>query len=233
MNADEPVRVMIADDHPMFRDGLRVALSAEPTIELVGEAVDGRTAVDLATELQPDVVIMDLNMPVLHGIDATREVHATSPHIGVLVLTMFDDADSVFMAMRAGARGYLLKGAGHDELVRAISAVADGGVILGPGVAVRVQRFFQRSDTDTAFPGLTAREHEVLALIADGRSNGEIARLLGISGKTVRNHVSNVFTKLQVVDRAQAIIRARTAGLGVNPSTDASPGSSRSGPGGS
>ena len=215
MSNDDPVRVMIADDHPMFRDGLRVVLSAEPMIELVGEAEDGRTAVAMAADLQPDVVIMDLNMPELHGIDATRQVHETSPHIGVLVLTMFDDADSVFMAMRAGARGFLLKGAGHDELIRAIRSVADGGVILGPGVAIRLQRFFERSDTETTFPGLTAREHEVLALIADGRNNTEIARVLGISGKTVRNHVSNVFTKLQVADRAQAIVRARAAGLGV------------------
>lgn len=221
MIPDDAVRVVIADDHPMFRDGIRVVLSAEPGIELIGEAEDGLTAVTMAAELQPDVLIMDLNMPGVHGIDATRQVHETSPHIGVLVLTMFDDSDSVFTAMRAGARGFLLKGAGHDELVRAIRAVADGGVILGPGAALRMQRFFERSSTEATFPGLTAREHEVLALIADGRSNAEIAGALGISSKTVRNHVSNVFTKLQVVDRAHAIVRARAAGLGVEP--DGSP----------
>ena len=224
MNLDEPIRVMIADDHPMFRDGLRVVLSADPGIDLVGEADDGLTAVTMAAELQPDVLIMDLNMPGLHGIDATRQVNETSPHIGVLVLTMFDDSDSVFTAMRAGARGFLLKGAGHDELMRAIRTVVDGGVILGPGVAVRMQRFFERSITETTFPGLTAREHEVLALIADGRSNAEIAAALNISGKTVRNHVSNVFTKLQVVDRAHAIVRARAAGIGTDPDAPPSPG---------
>ena len=215
--SDEPVRVLVADDHPMFRDGLRVVLSAEPTVEFIGDADDGPGAIRLAAELQPDVLIMDLNMPGMHGIDATRALLETSPHIGVLVLTMFDDSESVFTAMRAGARGFLLKGAGHEELVRAIHAVADGGVILGPGVAARMQRFFQQKDTAATFPGLTAREHEVLALIADGQANAEIARALGISGKTVRNHVSNVFTKLQVADRSHAIIRARAAGLGGPP----------------
>lgn len=217
MTTDEPIRVLIADDHPMFRDGIRVVLTAEPGIDLIGEAGDGLTAVAMAAELQPDVVIMDLNMPGLHGIEATRQVHGTSPHIGVLVLTMFDDSDSVFTAVRAGARGFLLKGSGHEELVRAIRTVADGGVIIGPGVAVRLQRFFERSSTESAFPGLTGREHEVLTLIADGRNNADIARVLGISGKTVRNHASNIFTKLQVVDRAHAIIRARAAGLGNDP----------------
>jgi DNA-binding NarL/FixJ family response regulator len=210
----ESLRVLIADDHPMFRDGLRVALSTEPGIEVIGEAADGPEAVALAAELQPDVVIMDLNLPGCNGAEATRQVVATSPHIGVLVLTMFDDSDSVFMAMRSGARGYLLKGAGQAELVRALRAVADGGVILGSRVAVRMQRFFEAPPVLAAFPGLTAREHEVLDLVADGRSNPEIAAMLHISGKTVRNHVSNLFTKLQVADRAQAIVRARSAGLG-------------------
>jgi DNA-binding NarL/FixJ family response regulator len=213
----EPVRVLVADDHPMFRDGIRVVLSSEAGIEVIGEAADGLEAVARAAELQPDVVIMDLNLPGCHGIEATRQVVATSPHIGVLVLTMFDDDDSVFAAMRAGARGYLLKGAGHDELVRAILAVADGGVILGSRVARRMQRFFEAPPPAATFPGLTAREHEVLDLVASGRSNPEIAALLHISGKTVRNHVSNLFTKLQVADRAQAIVRARSAGLGGEP----------------
>ncbi len=213
--SSESVRVLVVDDHPMFRDGIRIVLSAEPNIELVGEAEDGPDAIVQAAALQPDVVIMDLNLPGRHGIDVTREVVATSPHIGVLVLTMFDDEDSVFAAMRAGARGFLLKGAGHDELVRAILSVADGGVILGPRVAQRMQHFFESPPPTTPFPGVTAREHEVLALLAKGRSNPDIAAALHISGKTVRNHVSNLFTKLQVLDRAEAIVRARSAGIGV------------------
>jgi DNA-binding NarL/FixJ family response regulator len=216
MSTGEAIRVLVADDHPMFRDGIRVVLSADPDLDLVGEAADGLVAVAMAAELQPDVVIMDLNLPGCNGIEATRRVVATSPHIGVLVLTMFDDEDSVFTAMRAGARGFLLKGAGHDELVRAIRTVADGGVIIGPRVAERMQRFFEAPPVTPAFPELTAREHEVLALVAQGRSNSEIAAALHISGKTVRNHVSNVFTKLQVADRAQAIVRARSTGLGVD-----------------
>lgn len=230
---DEPVRVVVADDHPVFRDGIRVVLLAEPGIDVIGEAPDGDAVVAMAADLQPDVVIMDLNMPGRHGIDASREIVATSPHIGILVLTMFDDDDSVFMAMRAGARGYLLKGAGHEELRRAILTVAEGGVIIGPRVARQMQRFFERPPTAPTIAGLTAREHEVLELVAQGRSNPEIAATLHLSGKTVRNHVSNLFTKLQVADRAQAIIRARTAGLGLSPSAGASRGSSRSGPGGS
>jgi DNA-binding NarL/FixJ family response regulator len=214
---DDAARVLIADDHPMFRDGIRLVLSTEPRIELVGEAADGLDAVAHAAELQPDVVVMDLNLPGRNGIDATREIVTASPHVGVLVLTMFDDDESVFAAMRAGARGFLLKGAGHDELIRAILAVADGGVILGPRVARRMQRFFDAPREPSVFPGLTAREHEVLDLVAMGRSNPEIASALRISGKTVRNHVSNLFTKLQVVDRAQAIVRARQAGLGLGP----------------
>ncbi len=198
----------------MFRDGLRVVLSTEPTFDLVGEAVDGPQAVAMAADLQPDVVVMDLNLPGLHGIEATRQVVATSPHIAVLVLTMFDDDDSVFAAMRAGARGYMLKGAGQREVIQAIKAVGNGSVILGPAVAHRMQRFFATPPATAAFPQLTPREHEVLDLVARGRNNGEIARALSVSGKTVRNHVSNLFTKLQVADRAQAIVRARTAGLG-------------------
>jgi DNA-binding NarL/FixJ family response regulator len=210
----EPVRVVIADDHPMFRDGIRLVLSVEPAVELVGEAADGMEVVDLAADLQPDVVVMDLHLPGRNGIDATREVVATSPHIGVLVLTMFDDDDSVFRAMRAGARGFLLKGASHEELVRAVLTVADGGVIVGRRVAQRMQRYFESPPSAVTFPGLTAREHEVLDLVAEGRSNPEIAARLQISGKTVRNHVSNLFTKLQVADRSQAIVAARSAGLG-------------------
>lgn len=198
----------------MFRDGMRTVLSTESSLELVGEASDGPEVVALAAELQPDVLVMDLNMPVLNGIDATRQVVSASPHIAVLVLTMFDDDDSVFSAMRAGARGYLLKGASAKEVVAAIHAVVNGAVIFGPAVARRMQRFFEAPRTVSAFPELTPREHEVLELVAQGRNNPEIARLLDVSPKTVRNHVSNLFTKLQVADRAQAIVRARSAGLG-------------------
>ncbi len=213
---DERIRVLIAEDHPMFRDGLRVVLATEATLELVGEAIDGPDAIRLATDLQPDVVLMDLHLPGVHGIDVTRQVVTTSPHIGVLVLTMFDDEESVFAAMRAGARGYLLKGAGHHELIPAIQAVAQGSVILGPAIARRMQRFFAAPPSTSAFPELTPREHEVLDLVARGRSNPEIARALDVSDKTVRNHVSNLFTKLQVADRSQAIVRARSAGLGLD-----------------
>ncbi|MGB3410214.1 MAG: response regulator transcription factor [Microthrixaceae bacterium] len=212
--SDEPIRVLIADDHPMFRDGMRTVLSTEDSLELVGEAAEGPDVVRMAADLQPDVVVMDLNMPILNGIDATRQVVSASPHIGVLVLTMFDDEDSVFSAMRAGARGYLLKGAGANEVVSAIHAVVNGAVIFGPAIARRMQRFFAAPPTVTTFPELTPREHEVLELVAQGRNNPEIARLLDVSPKTVRNHVSNLFTKLQVADRAQAIVRARSAGLG-------------------
>lgn len=210
----EPVRLLLVDDHPMFLEGLRLVLSAEPDLAVIGEAVTGDQAVASALELQPDVVVMDLHLPGLRGTDATRQIVTTSPHIGVLVLTMFDDDDSVFTAMRAGARGYLLKGAAHAQVVRGILAVADGEVIFGPSVARHMQRFFAAPPVPSVFPGLTPREHEVLDLVARGRSNTDISRVLGVSGKTVRNHVSNLFAKLQVADRAQAIVRARAGGLG-------------------
>jgi DNA-binding NarL/FixJ family response regulator len=211
----EPVRVLLVDDHPMFLEGLRLVLTSQAGIAVVGEATDGNDAVVAALDLQPDVVVMDLNLPGQRGIDATRQIVAASPHIAVLVLTMFDDDDSVFAAMRAGARGYLLKGAARGQVVRAIVAVSAGAVIFGPSVARHMQRFFEAPPVTAAlFPGLTPREHEVLDLVARGRSNTDIARVLGVSGKTVRNHVSNIFAKLQVADRAQAIVRARSAGLG-------------------
>jgi DNA-binding NarL/FixJ family response regulator len=212
----EDIRVLLVDDHPMFLEGLRLVLSTQQGVEVIAEAVTGDQAVAAALDLQPDVVVMDLNLPELRGVEATRRIVTTSPHIGVLVLTMFDDDDSVFTAMRAGARGYLLKGAGHAQVVRAIQAVAAGEVILGPLVARHMQRFFAAPPVPSVFPGLTPREHEVLEMIARGRGNTDIAKSLGLSAKTVRNHVSNLFAKLQVADRAQAIVRARSAGLGVD-----------------
>lgn len=215
------LRVLVADDHPVFRDGLRALLDALPSIELVGEAADGDVAVAMAEQLAPDVVLMDLGMPGRNGIDATRAITERRPGTGVLVLTMFEDDDSVFSAMRAGARGYLLKDADRDELVRAIDAIGHGGAIFGAGVARRVQAFFAGPADRWAdpFPELTAREREVLDRIARGESNPAIAARLGISSKTVRNHVSTILDKLMVGDRSQAIVRAREAGLGTSPRT--------------
>jgi DNA-binding NarL/FixJ family response regulator len=213
------VRVLVVDDHPVYRDGLRALLTSLPSLELVGEAEDGDMAVELTTRLGPDVVLMDLAMPGRSGIDATRAITARHPGIGVLVLTMFEDDDSVFSAMRAGARGYLLKDADRDELVRAIESIGHGDAIFGAGVARRVQAFFATASQLRAepFPDLTAREREVLDRIARGESNAAIAARLSISGKTVRNHVSTILGKLMVVDRSQAIVRAREAGLGTEP----------------
>ena len=213
----EPLRVLLVDDHEEFRTGLLALLAAVDGCEVVGSAADGHEAVALALDLQPDVVLMDLQMPKVNGMDATARIVQSSPHISVVVLTMMEDSDSVFAAMRAGARGYLLKGARRQEIVRAIQSVGAGEVIFGPGIADRVMSYFSsaplRSD-DEAFPELTEREREVLVMIAQGLENAEIARALGLSVKTVRNHASNIFAKLQVAHRAQAIVRARDAGLG-------------------
>ncbi|TDW92003.1 response regulator transcription factor [Kribbella sp. VKM Ac-2566] len=214
---DESVRVLLADDHPVYRDGLAALLGSLDGVEVVGTAADGVEAVDGARELQPDVVVMDVQMPRLDGIEATRAITADSPHIGVVVLTMAEEDQTLFAAMRAGARGYLLKGASQGEIVRAITAVAQGEAIFGPAIARRVAEFFAAAPAATpgsAFPQLTSREHEILALVAAGRSNAQIASELYLSPKTVRNNVSNIFTKLHVADRAEAIIRARDAGLG-------------------
>ena len=214
----EAIQVLIADDHPLYRDGMRGLLDSVADIEVVGEATTGDEVVQLSEKLQPDVILMDIKMPGINGIEATREILHASPHIGVLVVTMFEDNDSVFAAMRAGALGYLLKDARGEEVLRAIRAVNDGEAIFGPGVAQRLIAFFSAEKPPTAapqtFPELTPREEEILILITQGHGNKEIAELLYISLKTVRNHVSNIFTKLQVADRAQAVIRAREAGLG-------------------
>jgi DNA-binding NarL/FixJ family response regulator len=211
----ERLRVLIADDHPVFRGGLRTLLSSLGEADVVGEASTGAEAVSAAEALQPDVVVMDLHMPELNGIEATRQIVAHSPHIGVLMLTMFEDDDSVFAAMRAGAKGYLLKGADQDDIVRAIAAVGSGEAIFGPDIAKRVIEYFtvpRASHAAQAFPELT--EREVLELVAQGHNNAWMAGHFVLSQKTIRNHVSNIFTKLQVADRAQAIERAREAGMG-------------------
>jgi DNA-binding NarL/FixJ family response regulator len=209
--------VLIVDDHPVFRFGLRALLSAEPGIEVAGEATSGEEAVPLAETLQPDVILMDLNMEGISGIEATRRITQANPQAGILVLTMFEDDDSVFAAMRSGARGYLLKGAAGDETVRAIRAVSNGEAIFSPVVARRLMQYFATppaSAAPQAFPELTEREREILTLIAQGYTNTAIAEQLVLSSKTVRNHVSNIFGKLQVAGRSEAIIRARDAGLG-------------------
>ncbi|WP_119727751.1 response regulator transcription factor [Thermomonospora amylolytica] len=215
MTTADDVRVIITDDHPMYRQGLRALLEALD-VNVVAEAGSGPEAVRMAAELQPEVVVMDLHMPGGNGIEATRTITRTSPRIGVLVLTMFRDDDSVFAAMRAGARGYLLKESGAEEIARAVRAVAAGEAIYGPEIARRVLTYFadMPDPKQTAFPELTDREREVLQLIAQGRSNSDIAQTLFLSPKTVRNHVSNIFMKLHVADRAQAIVLAREAGLG-------------------
>jgi DNA-binding NarL/FixJ family response regulator len=209
------IRVLIADDHPLVRDGLKAALAALPDVEVVAEAATGQAAIRQALLHRPDVVVMDLQMPDTNGIEATRELRRALPSAAVLVLTMFDDDDSVFAAMRAGARGYVLKGAEQHEIARAITAVAAGEAIFGPAVATRVLAYFATPPrAATPFPELTAREREVLDQLAAGCNNSQIAQRLSLSAKTVANHLSSIFAKLQVADRAQAILRARDAGLG-------------------
>jgi DNA-binding NarL/FixJ family response regulator len=213
----EPLRVLIADDHPLFRNGMRALLEADLDTEVVGEATTGEEAIEMAATLQPDVILMDLQMPRMSGIEATRSILHTSPHIRILVVTMYEDDHSVFTAMRAGARGYLLKGASPDEVLRAIAAVGSGEAIFSPSIATRLIDFFanlQPTALPQALPELTEREHEILTLLAQGLSNAAIAKQLGLSAKTVSNYVSNIFSKLQVADRAQAMLRARQAGLG-------------------
>lgn len=213
----EPIRILVADDHELFRDGVRALLGSLPTTQVVAEAATGEEAVARALELGPDVVLMDIGMPDMNGIEATSRILEASPQIGIIIVTMFEDDDSVFAAMRAGAKGYILKGAGQAELMRALEAVAHGEALYNAKIAERVLQFFKTSRSHlplAIFPDLTEREREVLDLIAQGLSNPAIARRLMISEKTVRNHITNIFSKLQVTDRAQAVIRARDAGFG-------------------
>jgi DNA-binding NarL/FixJ family response regulator len=211
------LRVLIADDHPLFRDGLRAMFESEPDIELVGEAAGGQEAVALASRLQPDVALMDIQMQDLDGIEATRRVIAASPKTRVLMVTMFEDDDSVLSAMRAGARGYVVKGMRSADAIRAIRAVAEGEAIFSPAVAARLVSMLadarQRARPE-AFPELTERERQTLDLMAQGHKNAAIAERLHLSPKTVRNYVTSIFDKLELADRSQAIIRAREAGLG-------------------
>lgn len=213
--AGDQLRLLIADDHPLFRRGMRTILGTVPDFDLVGEAETGHEAVERSVALQPDVVLMDLQMPGGSGIQATREIIAASPTTRILVVTLFEDDDSVFAALRAGARGYVLKDTDEEEMIRAIRAVGNGEAIFSPAVASRVLAYFAvpRGEARQLFPTLTERERELLRLIAHGKSNPAIARELSLSPKTVANHVSNIFGKLQVADRAEAIIRAREAGL--------------------
>jgi DNA-binding NarL/FixJ family response regulator len=210
---NQTLRLLVADDHPLFRRGLRDALEATPGFEVLAEATNGAEAVQLATELSPDVVLMDLQMPEINGVEATRQILKARPDIHILVLTMFDSDSSVFAAVRAGAKGYLLKGADQQDVERAIRTVAAGEAVFGTAIAARLVSYFDGNRT-RAFPELTPREHDVLELLADGLDNQAIAATLMLSLKTVRNNVSAIFTKLRVADRAQAMLKARESGLG-------------------
>lgn len=213
----ERIRILVADDYPLFRDGVRALLDTVEAMELVGEAESGEQAVRLAATLTPDVVLMDIKMPGMNGIEAARRIVQEQPGTYVLMLTMFEDDDSVYTAMRAGASGYLLKGARQDETLRAIRAVANGEAIFSPGVAQRILHYLQRAPVaspSALFPELTEREYEILGLLALRCSNGDIAERLVLSPKTVRNHVSNILHKLRVADRTEAGLAARAAGLG-------------------
>jgi DNA-binding NarL/FixJ family response regulator len=214
-------RVVIADDHPVFRRGLKALLDGEDGLSVVGEAADGLTAVSVVLDLEPDVVVMDLHMPGLGGVEAAKRILEALPSLGVLVLTMHEDDELVFAAMKAGARGYLVKTTDDDEIVRAVQAIGAGEAIFSATIAQRMMGYFTAISSSKAvlFPQLTDRERDVLELMASGLDNPSIAHKLSLSGKTVRNRVSAIFTKLQVADRAQAIVRAREAGLG-SPSQD-------------
>jgi DNA-binding NarL/FixJ family response regulator len=211
------IRILIADDHGIVREGLRAVLGPEPDMDVVGEATTGKEVVEWATELRPNVILMDIQMPGMNGIDATRRILETNPHVGVVVLTMFEDDDSVFSAMRAGARGYVLKGTPPSQILKVLRAVAGGEAYFGPEIARRLMDFFSArkpAHPEESFPELSPREREILDLIARGYPNTKIATRLFVSPKTIGNHISHIFTKLQVADRAHAIIRAREGGLG-------------------
>jgi DNA-binding NarL/FixJ family response regulator len=216
-SADEPIRILIADDHPIFRFGMRTLLTAMPDMTVVGEAVTGEEAIQLTETLLPDLVLMDIHMPGITGIEATARIRAQHPRSAILIVTMLDD-DSVFAAMRAGARGYLLKGAEPAETLRAIRAVASGEAIFSPGAAKYVLDYFAHPPVAPVNPAalsqLSEREREVLTLIAQGLTNAAIAERLVLSPKTVRNYISEIYSKLQVADRVQAMLRARESGLG-------------------
>lgn len=211
----EPLTILIVDDHPLFRKGLRALLGTLPQVQVVGDAASGSEAVRLAEQLQPSLVLMDLQMPEGDGLSATRQIAAATPACHILVVTMFDDDDSVFAAMRAGARGYVLKDMDDDEMTRAILAVGHGEAIFSPAIAARMMTFFASRPTHAPelFPDLTESERNVLRLMARGLANDAIAAQLAFSPKTVRNYISNIFSKLQVADRAQAIVRAHDAGF--------------------
>lgn len=216
----DTIRLLVSDDHALFREGLRALFSATPGIEVIGEAATGEETLALAEALQPDIILMDINMPGMDGIQTTRRVLRANPTIGVIMVTMLEEDAPLFSAVRAGARGYVLKGARHQELLQTVRAVARGQVLFGPSTASRIMGFFHDIEADLkpsapeeTFPELTPRELEVLELVAQGAKNSEIAEQLVISNKTVRNHITSIFAKLQVADRAQAIILARDAGL--------------------
>ena len=210
------IRTVLVDDHPVYRDGLSVLLGSIDGVEVVGTASDGAESLEVVARLKPDVVVMDIQMPVMDGVEATRRIVAQHPEIGIVVLTMSEDDETVFDAMRAGARGYLLKGARQDDISRAIRAVAGGDAIFGPSIAARIGEFFVGTVRQDAlpFPQLTPREREILEMVAAGRSNQQIAGSLYLSPKTVRNNLSNIFGKLHVAGRTEAVIAARDAGLG-------------------
>lgn len=214
---ERTIRVLIADDHAIVREGLRAVLGSEPDMEVVGEATTGREVIKRAANLRPDVILMDIQMPGINGIEATRRILDANPRVGIVVLTMFEDDDSVFSAMRVGARGYVLKGVPPSEILKVLRAVAGGDAHFGPEIARRLVTFFSTpkpASPKEAFPELTAREREILDLIAQGHTNARIAARLFVSPNTVRNHITHIFAKLQVADRAQAIVRAREGGLG-------------------
>ncbi|MEZ5091844.1 response regulator [Nocardioides sp.] len=225
MTDDPPIRILVVDDHPVVRGGLVSLLQTLPGLEVVGEAADGQAAVDAAVDLRPDVVLMDVKMPVMDGVEATRRIRERAPECRVLVLTMYDDDGTVFTAMKAGAHGYLLKEAEQTDILRAVQSVVAGEAVFGPGVAARLLGYFAEpprpagSPDEAAypFPELTDRERDILDLLARGRRNADIGAELFLSPKTVSNHLTSVFAKLQVASRAEAIVRARERGLGSPP----------------